>query len=583
MRASQYLIATIRETPADAEIISHQLMLRAGMIRKLASGMYTWLPLGLRVLHKVANIIRSEMDKAGAMEVSMPVVQSADLWEESGRWEAMGPELLRFKDRHDRNFCLGPTHEEVITDLVRNEYNSYKQLPANIYQIQTKFRDERRPRFGVMRAREFIMKDAYSFHLDEQSLQQTYELMHATYTRIFNRLGLNFRAVIADSGNIGGNTSHEFHVLAESGEDEIVFSSDSDYAANIEMAVGDIVQTTTAAQTKQNLQAEEVDTGQAHSIDEVASVLNINTESIVKTLLVHGVNDNGSQSEQLVALLLRGDQELNETKAQKLPQVSSPLCFASDDLIEKTVGCKPGCIGPVSLSIPVIADHSVEPLRNFVCGANKADTHIRHANWDTDCRYDQLADLRKVQEGDASPDGKGTLSIKRGIEVGHIFQLGTKYSNAMNATVLNENGKSVTLTMGCYGIGVTRVVAACIEQFHDDKGIIWPDNIAPFKLVIVLLDAHKSAQVGEFGEMLYTQFQAKQIDTLLDDRDKKTSPGVKFAESELIGIPHRLVVSPRSLADGVVEYKHRAESEKQLINKDEVIQFLTKQIVGGPH
>lgn len=575
MRASQYLLATVKETPADAEVISHQLMLRAGMIRQLASGLYTWLPLGLRVLHKVSDIIRQEMDKSGAMEVSMPIVQPAELWEKSGRWHDMGPELLRFKDRHDRDFCLGPTHEEVITDLVRHEYSSYKQLPANFYQIQTKFRDERRPRFGVMRSREFIMKDAYSFHVDAASLEATYRLMHQTYSNIFTRLGLNFRSVIADSGSIGGSTSHEFHVLAESGEDEIVFSSEGDYAANIEMAEGILAE---ESQDSVKQTSRIVETGDAFSIEAVASRLQVNSKSIIKTLLVHGADESGQRSEQLVALLLRGDQQLNATKAQKIPVVASPLEFASDELIEKVVGCQPGCIGPVGLQVKTIADPSVTGLRNFVCGANQNGKHLQNANWDADCHYDQVADIRKVQEGDLSPDGRGTLSIKRGIEVGHIFQLGKKYSEALKATVLDKNGKAVVMSMGCYGIGVTRVVAACIEQNHDARGIIWPDNIAPFHLVIVEIDAHKSAQVAEFSESIYAATKAMGLDVLLDDRDKKTSPGVKFADSELIGIPHRIVISPRTLADGVVEYKSRCQPEKQLINKDAIIDFLTKSV-----
>jgi len=573
MRASQYLIATLKETPSDAEVVSHQLMLRAGMIRKLASGLYTWLPLGLRVLRKVSQIIREEMDKAGAMEVSMPLVQHAELWEESGRWLTMGPELLRFTDRHGRDFCLGPTHEEVITDLVRNEYNSYKQLPAIFYQIQTKFRDERRPRFGVMRSREFIMKDAYSFHISQESLDETYALMHQTYCRIFDRLGLDYRPVIADSGSIGGSTSHEFHVLAESGEDEIVFSSESDYAANIELATGTLP---SLPSTEKKLNAEIVDTGSAFTIDEVSRALRTDTTSIVKTLLVHAGDEDadGERTDELVALLLRGDQELNETKAAKIEGVGSPLMFASDDLIEKTLGCPPGCIGPYQLSIRTIADHSVSDLRNFVCGANQPGKHLVNANWDKSCNFDQVADLRKVQQGDISPDGKGTLSIKRGIEVGHIFQLGKKYSEALNATVLDKNGKAVIMTMGCYGIGVTRIVAACIEQNNDKQGIIWPDNIAPFQLVIIQIDAHKSDQVIEFAGNIYSAAKNLNIEVLLDDRDKKTSPGVKFADSELMGIPHRIVVSPRILADGVVEYKHRVGDEKQLIRIDNVVDFL---------
>jgi prolyl-tRNA synthetase len=578
MRASKYLIATVKETPSDAEIASHQLMLRAGLIRKLASGLYTWLPLGLRVLHKVSQIVREEMDKAGSMEVSMPVVQPSELWEESGRWEAMGPELLRFKDRHDRDFCLGPTHEEVITDLVRNEYSSYRQLPATLYQIQTKFRDERRPRFGVMRSREFIMKDAYSFHTSQQSLDETYQLMHQTYCNIFDRLGLNYRPVIADSGSIGGSTSHEFHVLAESGEDEIVFSSDSDYAANIELAIGTPASVDGGSDEDQ-LTRELVDTGDACTIEEVAARLDVAPHRVLKTLFVHAANEEGERSNNIVALLLRGDQELNETKASKISGLASPLEFAADELIQKKVGCPPGSLGPVGLSdlgIRCIADNSTSEMHNFVCGANKSGHHFINSNWDDDCSPDAIIDMRKVKEGDISPDGKGTLSIKRGIEVGHIFQLGNKYSAALNATVLDENGKSVVMPMGCYGIGVTRVVAACIEQNHDAQGIIWPDAIAPFQLVIILIDAHKSEQIVEFGNSLYEQAQKLGVEVLLDDRDKKTSPGVKFADSELMGLPHRLVISPRSLADGVIEYKNRVAAEKQLIETDQIASFLQK-------
>ena len=571
MRASKYLLATLKETPADAEVISHQLMLRAGMIRKLASGLYTWLPLGTRVLRKVSQIVREEMDRSGAMEVSMPVVQHAELWEGSGRWHSMGPELLRFKDRHERDFCLGPTHEEVITELAKNEYGSYKQLPANLYQIQTKFRDERRPRFGVMRSREFIMKDAYSFHANEESLEQTYEVMHATYSAIFERLGLEFRAVVADSGNIGGNTSHEFHVLADSGEDEIAFSDSSKYAANIEMAKGLLPD---EPDTGEMLTSECVSTGDAHSIDAVSDLLQTQTSRIVKTLLVRGEDEQGEANGELIALLLRGDQELNETKAQKLSGVLSPLTFATDEEVKDIIGCDPGAIGPVKLNIRTIADLSVVTMKNFVCGANLNNHHLRNANWEQDCHFHESADIRKALSGDRSPDGNGTLSIKRGIEVGHIFKLGKKYSSALGATVLDENGKAVVMSMGCYGIGVTRVVAACIEQNHDEKGIIWPENIAPFQLVIVQLDAHKSAQVPAVAESIYEQATAMGIEVLLDDRDKKTSPGVKFAESELLGIPHRLVVSARGIAEDSIEHTFRRTGEKRQITPSSVSSFL---------
>lgn len=571
MRASKYLLATVKETPADAEVISHQLMLRAGLIRKLASGLYTWLPLGTRVLHKVSQIVREEMDRSGAMEVSMPVVQHAELWQESGRWADMGPELLRFQDRHERDFCLGPTHEEVITDLVRNEISSYKQLPANLYQIQTKFRDERRPRFGVMRSREFIMKDAYSFHVDDESLQATYEVMHQTYCAIFDRLGLDYRPVIADSGNIGGSTSHEFHVLADSGEDEIVFSDGSDYAANIELAEGQVGFAPEAEAARDTV---EVETGEAHSVEAVAAALEVAPAQLVKTLVVHAEDANGERSDELVALLLRGDQELSATKAEKLAGVFAPLEFAEDSAIEAAFSCPPGCIGPHNISLRIIADPSVSELSNFVCGANEPGKHLRDANWGSPCRFDETADMRRVQEGDFSPDGNGKLAIKRGIEVGHIFQLGQKYSQAMDATVLDQNGKAVVMTMGCYGIGVTRVVAACIEQNHDDRGIIWPDNIAPFHLVIVQLDAHKSEQVVEVSEKLYDQATALGMEVLLDDRDKKTSPGVKLAESELIGFPHRIVVSARTLAEDNVEYTARRDGKKQLVNREQITEFL---------
>ncbi len=575
MRTSQYLLATVKETPADAEIVSHQLMVRAGLIRKLASGLYSWLPLGFRVLNKVTQIVREEMNKSGAMEVVMPMVHPSELWEESGRWQGMGSELLRFKDRHERDFCLGPTHEEVITDIVRSEFSSYKQLPANLYQIQTKFRDERRPRFGIMRSREFIMKDAYSFHINDESLQQTYAVMHQTYCNIFSRLGLDYRPVIADSGNIGGSTSHEFHVLADAGEDEIVFSSESDYAANIDLAEGGLALTNS---DEEILEPETVDTGGAKTIEAVAKLLGIEHTRMIKTLLVYGADREGSQTDELIALLIRGDQELNEAKAQKLPGISDPLRFAEDDMIEKTIGCPPGSIGPQELSIRVIADQSVVNLKNFTCGANKEGKHIINLNWSNSCKFSETADLRKIQEGDLSPDGKGTLSIKRGIEVGHIFQLGKKYTASLNATVLDEKGKAIVMPMGCYGIGITRIVAACIEQSHDDKGIIWPKNICPFHLIIVQIDAHKSDQVKDYSEQIYAEVLGKGMEVLLDDRDKKTSPGVKFAESELIGIPHRVVISPRSLADGVVEYTSRSGNQKQRIKKEELGDFLIKTV-----
>ncbi|MBL3825436.1 MULTISPECIES: proline--tRNA ligase [Marinobacter] len=568
MRASRYLIATQKETPADAEIISHQLMLRAGMIRKLAAGLYTWLPMGLRTLRKVERIVREEMDKSGAQEVLMPAVQPAELWEESGRWTQYGGELLRMKDRHGRDFCFGPTHEEVITDLIRNELSSYKELPANFYQVQTKFRDERRPRFGVMRAREFLMKDAYSFHLNAESLNETYELMHRTYCAIFDRFGLDYRAVQADSGAIGGNASHEFHVLASSGEDDIVFSTESDYAANIEKAEAVAPGGDRPAPAEE---MKEVATPDQKTIEAVSALLGIDPTRTVKTLLVKAEADEDGNS-GLIALVLRGDHTLNEIKAENLAGVAEPLTMATDEEIEQAVGCKAGSIGPVKLNVPVIVDRSAAHLADFVCGANREGFHLTGVNWDRDATLDRVEDLRNVVEGDASPDGKGTLEIRRGIEVGHIFKLGNKYSTAMNATVLDENGKTVIMEMGCYGLGVSRVVAAAIEQNHDDNGIIWPDAIAPFQVAIVTLNAHKSPTVAEAGEKLYEQLRQAGYDVLLDDR--KERPGVKFADMELIGIPHRFVVSERGLAAGTLEYKGRRDAEKQDVPVAEALPFL---------
>ncbi|MBO6811343.1 MULTISPECIES: proline--tRNA ligase [Marinobacter] len=568
MRASRYLIATQKETPADAEIISHQLMLRAGMIRKLAAGLYTWLPMGLRTLRKVERIVREEMDKSGAQEVLMPAVQPAELWEESGRWTQYGGELLRMKDRHGRDFCFGPTHEEVITDLIRNEISSYKELPANFYQVQTKFRDERRPRFGVMRAREFLMKDAYSFHLNPESLNETYQLMHHTYCAIFDRFGLDYRAVQADSGAIGGSASHEFHVLASSGEDDIVFSTDSDYAANIEKAEAVAPSGTRPAPAEE---MKEVATPDQKTIEAVSALLGIDPTRTVKTLLVKAEADEDGNS-GLVALVLRGDHTLNEIKAENLAGVAEPLTMATDEEIEQAVGCKAGSIGPVKLNLPVIVDRSAAHLADFACGANREGFHLTGVNWERDVALDRVEDLRNVVEGDPSPDGKGTLEIRRGIEVGHIFKLGNKYSTAMNATVLDENGKTVTMEMGCYGLGVSRVVAAAIEQNHDENGIIWPDAIAPFQVAIVTLNAHKSPTVAEAGEKLYEQLRQAGYDVLLDDR--KERPGVKFADMELIGIPHRFVVSERGLAAGTLEYKGRRDAEKQDVPVAEALPFL---------
>ncbi|MFA7555130.1 MAG: proline--tRNA ligase [Spongiibacteraceae bacterium] len=573
MRASQFLIATVKETPSDAVVISHQLMLRAGIIRKLSSGLYSWLPMGLRVLRKVEAIIRDEMNAAGAQEVLMPVVQPAELWEESGRWQQYGPELLRITDRHNNSFCLGPTHEEVITDLVRNEIRSYKQLPINFYQIQTKFRDEIRPRFGVMRSREFIMKDAYSFHNDQASLQQTYEVMHQAYTNIFTRLGLGFRPVIADTGSIGGNASHEFHVLADSGEDDIAFSDSSDFAANVEMAeaIAPAGQRPAPGQT-----LEKVATPGQHSIEDVSIALKVDPASIVKTLVVLGEQTDTDNTAPLIALIVRGDHELNDIKAEKLSGVASPLEFANEDQIKAALGCGTGSIGPVNLAIETIVDRSAAHLADFVCGANEDGYHLTGVNWDRDCKATRIADIRNVKAGDPSPDGNGSLQIKRGIEVGHIFQLGTKYSEALNATVLNEHGKDQVMQMGCYGIGVTRIVAAAIEQNFDDKGIIWPESIAPFQVAIVPLNMHKSVEVAEQANALYTQLSALGYDVLLDDRDER--PGVKFADMELIGIPHRIVVGDRGLKEGLLEYKGRTDTDNQNITITEIMDFIQQTI-----
>lgn len=566
MRTSRILLATVRETPADVEIISHQLMLRAGMIRMLAAGIYTWLPLGLRVLRKVENIVREEMNHAGAQELLMSGVQPAELWQESGRWEQYGPELLRISDRHDRDFCLGPTHEEIITDLVRREIRSYKQLPSNFYQIQTKFRDEIRPRFGIMRAREFLMKDAYSFHLSDECLNETYERMYATYTRIFTRFGLNFRAVLADSGNIGGNLSHEFHVLADSGEDQIAFSTTGDFAANLEMTAAPQPQ---QARPEASENMETIATPEQHTIEEVSQYFKTSAEQCLKTLIVEG--ENG-----LVALVLRGDHELNKVKAEKLDVVATPLKMASAEQIQQTLGCLPGSIGPVGLDIPVIADHSAVALANFICGANQDGFHHTGVNWVRDCKQPEAADIRNVVSGEEAPDGSGQLEIARGIEVGHIFQLGTKYSAALKATCLDESGTAQTLIMGCYGIGVSRVVAAAIEQNHDDKGIVWPTAIAPFQLVLVPINMHKSQRLREAVEKMYQSLLEAGIDVLLDDR--KERPGVMFADAELMGIPHRITYSERGLDAGTIEYKGRRDAENQDITLDQIVGFIKERI-----
>ena len=571
MRASRFLFATLRETPNDAEVISHQLMLRAGMIRKLASGLYTWLPMGVRVLNKVEAIVREEMNRAGALETFMPVTQPASLWEESGRYVQYGPELLRFKDRHDNPFVLGPTHEEVITDLARNELKSYKQLPINFYQIQTKFRDEIRPRFGVMRSREFIMKDAYSFHTDQASLQETYDVMYDTYCRIFSRLGLDFRPVQADTGSIGGSGSHEFHVLASSGEDDIAFSTESDYAANIEMAEAILVGERAAATQELKI----VDTPNQKTIAEVSAFLGTNSNQSVKALLVQGVADETGQV-PVIALFLRGDHELNEIKAEKHPQIAAPLTFATDAQIA-ALGLTAGFVGPQGLvekGITVIVDRAASVLSDFVAGANQVDQHATGVNWERDAQYTEVYDLRNVVEGDPSPDGKGTLQIKRGIEVGHIFQLGTKYSEALGCKVLGEDGKPFTVTMGCYGIGVTRVVASAIEQNFDDKGIIWPAAIAPFEIAIVPMNAHKSPRTLEAAEALYAELQAAGYDVLLDDRNER--PGVKFSDLELTGIPHRIVIGEKGLDAGTFEYKGRRDAESSNLTKEELLIQIAK-------
>ncbi|SJN53415.1 Proline--tRNA ligase [Vibrio ruber DSM 16370] len=570
MRTSKYLLSTLKETPNDAEIVSHQLMLRAGMIRKLASGLYTWLPTGLRVLRKVENIIREEMNKAGAVETLMPVVQPSELWQETGRWDKFGPELLRIADRHDRPFVLGPTHEEVITDMVRNEVKSYKQLPLSLYQIQTKFRDEVRPRFGVMRSREFIMKDAYSFHIDRESLEATYQDMHSAYCNIFNRMGLDYRPVLADSGAIGGSGSQEFHVLAESGEDLIAFSTESDYAANIEKAEA-LAPAATRAEPTQAMTL--VDTPNAKTIAQLVEQFDLPIEKTIKTLYVKA---SDHVEAPLIALLIRGDHELNEVKAENLPEVATPLTFATEEEIRALIGAGPGSLGPVGLKLPFIVDRSVAVMSDFAAGANIDDKHYFGINWGRDVELGQVADLRNVVEGDPSPCGQGTLLLKRGIEVGHIFQLGTNYSESMKANVLGPDGKSVTMEMGCYGIGCTRVVAASIEQNNDQYGIIWPDAIAPFEVVIVPMNMHKSERVQEAAEKLYADLQAQGIDVLFDDR--KERPGVMLSDMELIGIPHMIIIGERSMDEGNFEYKNRRSGEKTPLPMGEVIPHLQAQL-----
>lgn len=569
MKVSRFLLSTMKEVPADAEIISHKLMLRAGMIRKLAAGLYTWLPLGLRVLHKVENIIRDEMDKSGALEVFMPAVQPAELWQESGRWDQYGPELLRLKDRHDREFCFGPTHEEIITDLIRREIHSYKQLPANFYQIQTKFRDEIRPRFGIMRAREFLMKDAYSFHLTQGSLEETYNQMYETYSRIFKRLGLNFRAVLADTGNIGGSRSHEFHVLADSGEDAIAYSTTGDYAANVELAPS-VPSTMTRGQPSQSMAA--VNTPDQHTIEEVSRFLKVTPAQCVKTLIVKG-------NEGLVALVIRGDHTLNAVKAAKLPEISQPFTFASPEDVRRVIGCDIGSLGPVGLTIPMKVDYSAAQLTDFVCGANKEGQHLVGVNWGREVpALKQPVDIRNVEPGDTSPDGNGVLAIARGIEVGHIFQLGEKYSSAMSAKVQDEEGRMITLLMGCYGIGVSRIVAAAIEQNHDEFGIIWPQTIAPFTVALLPMNMYKSQRLREATEKLYQRLLDAGVEVLWDDR--KERPGVMFTDMELIGIPHRFVMGEKGLDEGYVEYKGRRDKQAQNVPVEKAVEFILEKLRG---
>lgn len=571
MKVSNLFLATLKDSPNDAEISSHKLMIRAAMIRKLASGLYTWLPLGLRVLRKVEKIVREEMDRIGAQEIVMPAIQPAELWIETGRWDQYGPNLLRIEDRHKRNFCFGPTHEEVITDLVRREIRSYKQLPITFYQIQTKFRDEIRPRFGVMRAREFLMKDAYSFNLDKESLQQSYDAMYQAYTQIFTRLGLKFRAVLADTGSIGGTFSHEFQVLADAGEDLIAYSTESDYAANVELAKPLSVST---PRPKPNKELSFVTTPNIKTVEGQAEHLGVQTKDILKTMLVRGK----TEEHLIVALLIRGDHQLNAIKAEKHPLVASPLTLITPEELKEIANCSPGFVGPLNLktatkAIPLVADPDAAHMANFICGANKDDTHHAGFNWGRDCVEPEVFDLRSVVEGDKSPDGKGTLKLTRGIEVGHIFQLGTKYSEAMNANVLDESGKARTLLMGCYGIGVSRIVAAAIEQNYDEKGIVWPAPLAPFQVSLIPIGLKRSEAVQRSIEKLYNSLQKAGIEVLLDDRDER--PGVMFADSELIGIPHRIVIGEKNLANGMLEYKARISDESKLIPEDTIVEFLS--------
>jgi prolyl-tRNA synthetase len=562
MRFSKFGLTTLKETPAEAEILSHQLMLRAGLIRRLASGLFTWMPLGLRVLRKVENIVREEMNRAGALELLMPAVQPAELWQESGRWDKYGHLLLRMRDRHEREFCFGPTHEEVITDIARRELRSYKQLPINFYQIQTKFRDEIRPRFGVMRAREFIMKDAYSFHVDMESLEEGYQAMHAAYTAIFERLGLKFRVVNADSGEIGGSRSQEFHVIADSGEDAIAWSEDDDYAANVEAAEISPLEGNPDAASQDR---EKVHTPDTKTIDDLAQLLKVTAKQTLKTLIVDG--ESGP-----VALALRGDHELNAIKAEKIPGVASPLTMSDPATIRKVTGCEPGYAGPIGLDIPVYFDHATRLMSDFVCGANESEMHYTGVNFGRDLDLPETHDIRNVVAGDPTPNGKGTLKIDRGIEVGHIFQLGTMYSEAMKATIQDQNGKDIAMAMGCYGIGVTRIVGAAIEQNNDENGIIWPEPLAPFDVVLIPINMHRSERLREAAEALYAELEGQGIEVLFDDRDVR--PGVKFADAELIGVPHRLVISERGLDAGELEYRHRRDDDSRMMKRDAALNML---------
>jgi len=562
MRFSKFGLTTLKEVPAEAEIASHQLMLRAGLIRRLASGLFTWMPLGLRVLRKVEKIVREEMDKAGALELLMPAVQPAELWKESNRWDKYGSLLLRMQDRHKRDYCFGPTHEEVITDIARRELRSYKQLPVNFYQIQTKFRDEIRPRFGVMRAREFSMKDAYSFHIDEASLEDGYQQMHTAYTAIFERLGLRFRIVDADSGEIGGSRSQEFHVIADSGEDAIAYSEEDQYASNVETAATEALPGGAAAPTRE---LEKVATPGARTIESLCEQLQVSEQQTLKTLIVEG-------DDEAVALVLRGDHTLNAIKAAKLPGVTDPLQMANPDTVKSVTGSPPGYAGPLGLSIKIYFDHAVSNMSDFVTGANEVDQHLTGVNFGRDIELSETVDLRNVVEGDPVAGGKGTLKLARGIEVGHIFQLGTQYSQSMNATVQDQDGNDIAMQMGCYGIGISRIVAAAIEQNHDASGIIWPEPMAPFDVVLIPINMHRSEAVREAAEALYEELQQRGLPVLFDDRDVR--PGVKFADAELIGIPHRLVVSERGLQAGELEYRHRRDVQARMLKRDDALNLL---------